>query len=302
MLDRLETLAALERFQTMGRVAAHLRVGQSAVSKRISALEDELGAELVEPDGRRVRLTPAAVRLLRRARPLVAELREALREEVRGPAASHGEIVLAVSESILTSWAPPLLAGVREELPDLDVTLATHRSPVAVEGVRAGEYQLALVAGTWRGDGDLKSASLPDEPLVLVTAPGTRPRLRRGLVLPVLSIERASATGRALEPQLRALSRERGIDLVVASELQSYAALVQLARAGLAHALAPAALARALGATDDEVLSIPSPGLTRPVRLVGRRRALGRPHVAAFVEALVRRTHEASARDGRASR
>lgn len=66
MLDHIDTLATLADAGTMTRAATRLRLSQSSVSKRIAALEREVGRKLVEAQGRGVRLTPAGQRLLER--------------------------------------------------------------------------------------------------------------------------------------------------------------------------------------------------------------------------------------------
>jgi DNA-binding transcriptional LysR family regulator len=65
-------------------VATRVRLTQSAVSKRLQALQDAVGFQLVERDGRRVRLTARGLEFVQRARPLMAELR-ALTRPVEGP-------------------------------------------------------------------------------------------------------------------------------------------------------------------------------------------------------------------------
>ena len=67
MIAYIEALAALADQGTMGKAGMRLRITQSAVSKRIAALETELGKKLVERRGRRLKLTPAGVRLLEKA-------------------------------------------------------------------------------------------------------------------------------------------------------------------------------------------------------------------------------------------
>jgi DNA-binding transcriptional LysR family regulator len=258
------------------------------VSKRIAALEHALGGRLLERAGRHVRLTPKALELIGRAQPLLAELRGALAGETQ---IERGRIVLGVSESILTSWGPLALAEAQRSLPDLELLLHTHRSPVALDAVRSGELHLALVAGNAeRGDGLLAEHVLDEEMVVLGLPRRTvlRASTRSPRELSLLSIERSSGTHRALEPQLRAL-RARGLGLTIARELQSYAAIVQLARAGFGPALVPWPLARALGAMRADAASIPAPGLTRPVVLVARKTTWARPLVVKLANELKKR-------------
>ncbi len=276
MLDQIEALTALHEEGTMSRAAVRLRVTQSAVSKRIAALEARVGAPLVEPSGRRVALTPAALRLLAGAAPLLAELRQLLSGEV---VEAGGEIVMGVSESILASWGAAALARAAEACPGLRLRLHAHRSPVAIERVRAGEYLLALVAGECEDAPDLAVRPLLEEEMVVVPS-GLRP-ITPGARLPVLAIEPASATWASTAPRIARLGKSLRLEVI--QTVESFAALVQMARAGLGHGLAPLGVARALGVPDDVLLR---PGLTRPVSLVGRRAAFARPRVAAFAAAL----------------
>lgn len=283
MIDQLEALASLAEHGTMRSAATRLRISQSAVTKRLDALEAQLGVRVRERAGRRVRLTGAAERLLERTRPLLAELRLAVLGE-RSIAA--GFLVIGVSESILASWGPRVLADVRRRRPELHFRLNAHRSPVAVDLVRAGEYMLALVAGGEDAPGELARETLFSEEMVIVPSGLARIALRRGSTLPVLSIEAGSATGRALRTPLSRLARERGIRIEPEAGIQSYTAVVQLARAGFGHGLVPLPLALALGVPRSDLVSLPEPGLHRPIQLVGRAATLAREPASGFADEL----------------
>ena len=60
---RLQLLLALSRLGSMRAVAESYHLTTSTVSQQISALAKDTGAQLIEPEGRRVRLTPAGERL-----------------------------------------------------------------------------------------------------------------------------------------------------------------------------------------------------------------------------------------------
>lgn len=100
MLEGIDALTALARFGTVSEAAVRLRLTQSAVSKRIQALQRAVGVRLIERTGRRVRLTAPAVDLLERARPLVADLR-ALTSPMH---ATSSEFSIALADSIASSW------------------------------------------------------------------------------------------------------------------------------------------------------------------------------------------------------
>lgn len=286
MFEGLEALAALAEHGTMTRAATHLRLTQSAVSKRIHALEEWLGASVVEPAGRGVVVTPAGVRLLDRTAPLLAGLKAAL-DDQEGNTAEEGVLVIGVSESILASWGPPALAAVRGQVPGLDFRVHAHRSPVAVDGVLAGEFSLGLVAGGQERAPGLVVHELREEEMVIVPSGLESLRVRRGAVIPVIGIEPASATGRALARRVHFLQREAGVELRVTQTLQSYACIVQLARCGFGHGLVPDGIARAMGVEAGQLVRLPKPGLRRPISLIGRRTTFDRPVVRRFHELLV---------------
>src|SRR3954447_15865795 len=69
---RLHLLLELSRLRSMRAVADELGITTSTVSQQIAALARETGEPLVEPDGRRVRLTPAGRRLADHAVTILA--------------------------------------------------------------------------------------------------------------------------------------------------------------------------------------------------------------------------------------
>jgi DNA-binding transcriptional LysR family regulator len=278
MLDKVEALQALAETGTMGRAAAALRITQSAVSKRVGALEAELGAKLIERDGRHVRLTPYALHLLTEARPLLRNLREVLR-----PRADLREEVLrvAATDSLLASWLPGALRGALDRLPAVGIELHAHRGPVLLERVRSGDYALGLCpAGA--GDGELTMRELVHESMVIV--PARLLPLAPSERVAVWAIEKRSLTWEAIETRLARVKRRAGFAIEVTGRLESFTALVQVARAGFANALVPRGVARDLGVPSDRLIAIP--GLSRPIAAVARRSTFERKAVRALLGAL----------------
>ncbi len=283
MLDELDALAALDMDKTMGQAANRLRITQSAISKRIGALSERVGVALLERDGRRVRLTPAAVALLERTRPLVRELRETL----AAPGAdSGGRLIIGVSESVLASWGPTIFAQVRERLPLIEVSWAAHRSLVAIERVRAGECHVALCAGGVRTGAELAHVALGNEPCVLV-ASEPLPRLTKRSIIEVITIEEGSASWQSMRVQLRRL-RQAGYRITVSSRVQSFAAVTQLSLAGFGLGLVPIGIARALSSRHFKPL--PASGVSRPISLFARPRTLARSAVSQWVSIVQKQT------------
>src|SRR3954449_8687222 len=93
-LRRLRLLLELSRLGSMHEVAAELGTSTSAVSQGIAALAREVGTPLVEPDGRRVRLTPAGHRLAEHAVTILASV-EAARLDLDPAAEPVGAVRVA---------------------------------------------------------------------------------------------------------------------------------------------------------------------------------------------------------------
>ena len=105
MVEGIEALLALERTGTISEAAAQLRLTQSAVSKRIQALENELNYKLIEPDGRRVKLTHRGLLFLNKARLLVSELKN-LKDLDEDTENENKKFSIALSDSVAASWGP----------------------------------------------------------------------------------------------------------------------------------------------------------------------------------------------------
>lgn len=262
MLDDLETLRVLQEERTTGRAAARLRVTQSAVSKRIASLEADLGLALVERVGRNIRLTPAAVALLSEATPLLAQLRDVL----TGQKPLVAPLTLAATESILSSWLPALLRDVA-----LPLQLHTHRGPGLLQRVTAGDYALGICVDAGLSS-ELEVVPLGEEPMVVVPTPDAA-----GPPWSVWTIEASSLTWQVLDRRIQ----RRNLPISVVGRLESFTALVQVARAGLASALVPLGVAKAMG------VDAPIPvALSRPIALFGRRTTLARSEVQRLAQAI----------------
>ena len=120
MIENLETLIVLSKTGTMMETGTVLKISQSAVSKRIAALERYYDRPLIERYGRRVVLTHHGTHLVEKVSPLVSELRSVFLEDSALPS---GKIILGVSEAILSR------AGGRISSPRCSGTCRRSNSP-----------------------------------------------------------------------------------------------------------------------------------------------------------------------------
>lgn len=150
MLDvrRLRLLRELALRGTIAAVAEALSFTPSAVSQQLSALEREAGVPLLERTGRRVRLTPAAERLVVHAEALLARLETAAAELAAtggGPEGPGGPVRIGAFPSATRSLVPAALNALTLAHPALEPQV-TEVDPAAVaHALRAGELDVALV-------------------------------------------------------------------------------------------------------------------------------------------------------------
>jgi DNA-binding transcriptional LysR family regulator len=277
MLENLETLVALSKTGTMMETATVLKISQSAVSKRIAALERFYDRSLIERHGRRVALTHHGTRLVEKVTPLLSELRSVFLED---NALRRGKIIMGVSEAILASWGPRLFALVHGRMPEVEFTFHAQRSPVVLDRIRSGEYMLGICTGSPDAESDLQSEVIRREAMVILPS-GLQPlTYRLGDELDVITIESRSGAWRSIEEDMRRLNLKRRVSL------ESFFSVAQMALAGFGHGLVPEGVARTLGVREDDWISLRGAGLHRPVRFVARKSMFSQPLVQTFYQAV----------------
>jgi DNA-binding transcriptional LysR family regulator len=174
MLDlrRLRLLSELARRGTIAEVARVVGYTPSAISQSLLQLEREAGVPLLERDGRRVRLTPAAHGLVAHTDRVLAELDAAEAELAADHGTVRGRVVIGAFPSAAAGVVVPALADLRARHPDLTCAVVEHEPEGGVPVLRSGELDV-LVSERYEGvaavpAGGLESHRLLSEPLMLV--------------------------------------------------------------------------------------------------------------------------------------
>jgi len=141
---RLRLLLELSRRGSMRAVADALGYTTSTVSQQLAVLAREAGATLIEPHGRRVRLTPAGRRLAEHAVTILAAL-EAARADLDPGGEPAGTVRVAGFATAVRRSLVPVLAQLSAEHPAVRVRIHEHEPAEAFELLAADEVDLALV-------------------------------------------------------------------------------------------------------------------------------------------------------------
>ncbi len=146
MLDvkRLRVLREVAARGSFSAAAEALSYTQSAVSQQIAALEREAGTVLVERNARGVRLTDAGRALVAHADVILARLADAEAELEAIAGMRGGRLRLVSFPTAGATIAPRAIGRFRERHPGVDVTLGPREPREALEGLKAGECDIAL--------------------------------------------------------------------------------------------------------------------------------------------------------------
>ncbi|MEP9362004.1 LysR family transcriptional regulator [Nocardioides sp. CN2-186] len=140
---RLRLLLELSRLGSMREVADELGLTTSTVSQQIAALAREAGTPLVEPDGRRVRLTPAGHRLAEHAVAILAAL-DAARLDLDPHAEPAGTIRVAGFATAIRRSLLPVVADLEASHPAVEVMIHEFEPREAFDLIARDDIDLAL--------------------------------------------------------------------------------------------------------------------------------------------------------------
>lgn len=142
-LRRLRLLHELALRGTISGVAAALAYSPSTVSQQLAQLEREAGVSLLEPDGRRVRLT-AQGRLLATHAARALELDEAARAELSSSQHIQERLRIAVMPTAAEALVPPALTLLAERMPGLQLEMVEMAPEEGLFELQARTFDLVV--------------------------------------------------------------------------------------------------------------------------------------------------------------
>ncbi len=302
-MGHLRAFDAVARHLNFRAAAEELSLTQSAVSRQIQALEDEVGAALFLRHTRAVELTSAGTLLLRAAGTALERIDASVRQ-IR-QSAGRKSVAITTWASFASMWLIPRLEAFQREHPDIDIRIDATDSAldlttadvdlalryavpqaVAPGAVRLFGEQLTPVASPWLLR-EHRIARLEDLSRVTLIEAGDAHRTRH---LEWLTWQRwldhfAPATSGGVRGKAKArLSPKRWLYFNYASQI------VQAALTGQGVALARLPLVAESLASGDLIEPLPQMRLDSPLVywLVVAPRSVVRPEVKAFCDWLLR--------------
>lgn len=159
--------------RSLTETASRVYMTLSAVSKRVSELEQQVGYSLFERKSRGLELTDAGTELLLHAQNLVSGSERLVRSLAEFKKGLRKRIQIWANTSAIVQFLPEDLYSFRVRYPDVRLALEEKLSSDIVRALQAGDIDLGVVAENTQAEG-LEKVRYRQDQLVLV-AEGTHP-------------------------------------------------------------------------------------------------------------------------------
>jgi len=169
-ISALQAFIAVAESGSFSRAGERIFLTQPAISKRIAALEQDIGARLFDRVGRKIHLTPAGEALLLRTRAVLSELEDIKRDITNLSGTIAGELSVATSHHIGLHRLPGPLKRFHETYTQVRLNLHFMDSEKACNAVARGELELAVVTLPPSADPPLRVEKIWDDPLDIVVS------------------------------------------------------------------------------------------------------------------------------------
>lgn len=265
----LKAFIAVADSGSFSLAAEQLFLTQPAISKRVSALENELETRLFDRIGRGVSLTEAGQALLPRARNILLDLEDSVRALSNLSGEVHGTLRFGTSHHIGLHRLPPVLKAFVHVYPEVRLDIRFMDSEEACLAVEHGELELAIVTLPPSPANVLQTEKVWDDPLAIMVARDhplaqkRRPSLRDLASHPVI----LPATGTYTRQIAEAAFKEVDLHLDIALSTNYLETIHMLVSVGIGWSLLPVTM------RDDQtrILSVSALSLSRSLGVVYHR-------------------------------
>lgn len=302
-LDQLKAFLTVAETGTFSRGAIRLGTTQPMLSRKVKALEEELGADLFHRTGRGVVLSEAGKLLEQYARGMLDSAAGATKAIRALGAAPVGHVTIGMPSSIATALAVELVQDFRLAFPSVSLKVMEGYSGHVLDWLTAGRLDVAVLYDSPSLHGNtLRTDPILRDELFLIGSPGDPSRLGDGPV----------HASRLAEIPMVLPSRPHGIRLLVDDamarsgcgpanvqmEIDAMHSMVALARSGLGYTVLSYSSVRDMALSRKlRIWRIVEPTITRQLVIAnGTQRPSTRPSRA--LTRMFKEKIEAHVRDG----
>jgi len=287
--DQLETFLEVARLSSFSRAAERRFRTQPAISAQIRALEEEVGAKLLDRSGGKVAMTAAGKVFQKYAEDTIEQRRIMLVTLAEMERVPRGEIVVSANEGTCLHILPEVFAEFKRQYPNVAVGVKRLEHAKILEAIIDNSCDFGIVSLPVP-DKRLTVVPIHREELIVITPPH-HPLARRSkatvaevLEYPLL-LPKVGRTRDALEE----LFHERRLKPIISMELDSSELLKRFVAADVGVGFIPRShVAEDLQAKALAALTLADAGIQRDLALVFRKdKALSRAALA-FIDIAVK--------------
>ncbi|MFC4376757.1 LysR family transcriptional regulator [Nocardia halotolerans] len=301
-IERLRILRELADRGTVAAVATALSMTPSAVSQQLKVLAREAGVALLEPDGRRVRLTDAGQALVLRADDVLAAMDRATTEMATYRGSPRGQVRVASFPSGAALLLPPVLTALAGS--GVQIVAGDEDLLPSEAGKLLADYDIVLAHRDERAPAlagpRLSARVLMREPIDVVVAPAHPLAHRRSVWPEELAAESWVSVrgGFPVDDVLNSIATITGVRPRITQRVNDFRVIETLVAAGHGVALMPRF---AVVHPQLSVLSLAGVRAARVYEIITRPQAHRRPAIAAVLDAFDSAAQAVTARRARDS-
>jgi LysR family nitrogen assimilation transcriptional regulator len=267
-LRQLEMFIGIADAGAYSRAAMRLSISQPILSRRVKALERELGVALFHRTGRGVLLTEAGALLEQYARGIVENTHTAVKAVKASSATQQGPVVIGMPASISAVLSVPLIQAFRRAMPGVSLKFMEGYSGHVLEWLGAGLTDISILYDAPRLNiASLRAEALLKDELFLLGPRADPAGVGKGPVqaarlscIPMILPGRPHGVRVLVDEALSTLGLEPNVEM----EVDAMHAMLQLVESGLGYAvLSYACVAPQIAQGRMRIWRIVQPGITR---------------------------------------
>jgi len=277
----LRTFVVAVETSSFSATGARLGLTQSAVSTQIRRLEEDLGCQLFERNGKSVTVSEAGQNLLPEAVQLL-ELFNRMKGADHRP--DTRPIDIGAISTAQMSLFPKALRRFRQDFPDVRVNIVPGVSAQLLVRIDARELDIAVIIKPRLGiPSDLRWIPVMQETFVVILPAGLSLTLDElPGSLPFVRYTRTSHGGQMVDRYLK----HSNLPVQDSIELDEPLVIMNVVGEGLGWSIIPGELIPLATTPNVKVHPLPGRPLTREIGLVVRVSSLKRPSVSAFIDSM----------------
>ncbi|WP_038904368.1 LysR family transcriptional regulator [Dickeya zeae] len=249
-LRHLRYFIAVAEELHFGRAAERLHISQPPLSQQIQALEEQIGAQLLERNNRNVRLTQAGELFLKEAWAIISQVNQAAERAARIQRGEIGELNIGFTSSApFVKQVSRSLLQFRQRYPEVHIQMMEINTKQQIAPLLDGKLDLGVMRNNPLPD-TLRHQLLLHEPMVavvheehpLASVPGGHISIQQLANEPFVFFAREGGT--ALYDEVMNLLKKYGITPYITQEVGEAMTIIGLVSSGLGVSLLPASFRR----------------------------------------------------------